>query len=277
MMALASPMSTADTARIGGNRTTAVTIGALKRAARSGLWTAQFFGTASKKTKMTTTSKTAPREPRCPEQVLGQHPDQGGRHQLADQHQKQDRVEELLGVLDEAYELAGPAALVVEQGLGLDAGRAHQAGLGDRQDARGEQQHGDDRPVRQRQPAANPLGRRSGPRRPVAGVWTGSTRSSASMASASASASWSRPKRCKRPWTTNRAISSLELTSWSSALRAATAGQITTSPSSVRGTLVRRQPRPGAPEVGDRPTGPGRPRSGRPARRSGRSRPRTAG
>ena len=80
----------------------------------------------------------------------GQHPDQGGRDQLADQHQQQDRVQELLGVLDEAHQLAGPAPVVVEQGLGLHPRGAHQAGLGEGQEARQPEQdhdHRDQQPV----------------------------------------------------------------------------------------------------------------------------------
>ena len=60
MIRLASPISRLDTTRIGGKRTRAVTMGALNSAARSGLCTAQFLGTASKNTKITTTSKAAP-------------------------------------------------------------------------------------------------------------------------------------------------------------------------------------------------------------------------
>ena len=60
MMALANPIRIDEMKRMGGNRTRVVTIGALRRAARSGLCTAQFLGTASKKTKITTTSNTAP-------------------------------------------------------------------------------------------------------------------------------------------------------------------------------------------------------------------------
>ena len=51
-------MSPFATMRTGQKRTTAETRGALSRAARSGWWTAQFLGTASAKTKMTTISKT---------------------------------------------------------------------------------------------------------------------------------------------------------------------------------------------------------------------------
>jgi hypothetical protein len=60
MIRLASPIRSDETKRIGGKRTRAVTMGALNSAARSGLCTAQFLGTASKNTKITTTSNTAP-------------------------------------------------------------------------------------------------------------------------------------------------------------------------------------------------------------------------
>ena len=60
MIRLARPMSSVESHRIGGNPNRALTIGALKSAARSACSTAQFFGTASKNTKMTTTSKTMP-------------------------------------------------------------------------------------------------------------------------------------------------------------------------------------------------------------------------
>ena len=60
MMRLASPFSKRESHRMGGNRVSALTKGALSSAARSGFMTAQFLGTASKKTKITTTSKTMP-------------------------------------------------------------------------------------------------------------------------------------------------------------------------------------------------------------------------
>ena len=60
MMRLASPLSSRESQRMGGKRISVLTNGALSNAARSGFITAQFFGTASKKTKITTTSKTMP-------------------------------------------------------------------------------------------------------------------------------------------------------------------------------------------------------------------------
>ena len=78
------------------------------------------------------------------EEMLGHNADQGGRDQLADQHQQQDRVEEVGRVLHQAGQLAGAALLLVDQRLGLDPVHADEAGLGHGQDARGGQQHGDD-------------------------------------------------------------------------------------------------------------------------------------
>ena len=75
MTRLARPMSTEDTARTRGKATRAETMGALKRAARSGLCTAQFLGTASKRTKITTTSKTTPTTtPSAPSQAEASTP-----------------------------------------------------------------------------------------------------------------------------------------------------------------------------------------------------------
>ncbi len=80
----------------------------------------------------------------APEQMFRHHADQGGRHQLADEHQQEDGVEELGGILDEARQLAGAPSLLVHHGLGLDPVHAHQAGLGQRQQARGREQDDDD-------------------------------------------------------------------------------------------------------------------------------------
>ena len=67
MIRLASPMSTEDSQRMGGKRMSVLTIGALSSAARSECCTAQFLGTASKNTKITTISNTMPRStPRPP-------------------------------------------------------------------------------------------------------------------------------------------------------------------------------------------------------------------
>ena len=68
--------------------------------------TAQFLGTASKKTKITTISNTMPREDaQAAEEILGDDANEGGGDQLADQHEQQDRVEEVGGVLDQAGQL----------------------------------------------------------------------------------------------------------------------------------------------------------------------------
>ena len=79
-----------------------------------------------------------------PEPPHGQDADQGGHHQLADQHQQEHRVEEALGVLGEADQHLGPPLPVVGQALGLGPARADEAGLGQGQQRRGDQQDHDD-------------------------------------------------------------------------------------------------------------------------------------
>ena len=92
MIRLARPMRMAEIQRIGGNRMSVLTRGALSRAARSACCTAQFFGTASKNTKMTTISNTMPSsDAQAAEEVLGDDADQRGGDQLAHQHQQQYR------------------------------------------------------------------------------------------------------------------------------------------------------------------------------------------
>ncbi len=75
MSRLARPISAPDTIRTGQKRTTADTSGALNSAARSGWCTAQFFGTASPSTKMTTISNTvAAATPQAPNQLWARMP-----------------------------------------------------------------------------------------------------------------------------------------------------------------------------------------------------------
>ena len=75
MIQLANPISTDESQRMGGKRTRVLTRGALRSAARSAFCTAQFFGTASKNTKITTTSNTAPRStPRPPKRCSATMP-----------------------------------------------------------------------------------------------------------------------------------------------------------------------------------------------------------
>ncbi len=57
MRRLARPLRPVDSSRTGGNATRAETTGATNSAERSGLYTAQFLGSASASTKITTTSK----------------------------------------------------------------------------------------------------------------------------------------------------------------------------------------------------------------------------
>ena len=75
MIRLARPMRRAESQRMGGKRMSVLTIGALSSAARSECCTAQFLGTASKNTKITTISKTMPRStPRPPKRCSATMP-----------------------------------------------------------------------------------------------------------------------------------------------------------------------------------------------------------
>ena len=75
MIRLASPMRREESQRMGGKRMSVLTIGALTSAARSECCTAQFLGTASKNTKITTTSNTMPRStPRPPKRCSATMP-----------------------------------------------------------------------------------------------------------------------------------------------------------------------------------------------------------
>ena len=145
MMRLARPMRTVESQRMGGKRIRVLTIGALSSAARSACCTAQFFGHRLEEDEDDHDFEhDAEQHAEAAEEVLGDDADQGGRDQLADQHQQQDRVEEVGRVLDQPGQLPGAALLLVDQGLGLDPVHPDEAGLGHGQDARGGQQHGDD-------------------------------------------------------------------------------------------------------------------------------------
>ena len=191
------------------------------------------------------------------EEVLGDDADQGGRDQLADQDEQQDRVEEVGRVLDQAGQLARPALALVDQRLGLDPVHPHQAGLGHGQHARPGQQDGDDDDEDRVLEAWKPVGgeqvhcSRPGAH-PVEAV-AAAAAPAPPCARASASSSWSMPSRCSRPWTTSSATSSSRGTSCSAALRAATTGQITTSPSRVSAPCSADGPGPAAAEVGRAP------------------------
>ena len=108
MSRLASPMRPLDeTIRTGGKRTRAETSGAPNSAERSGLCTAQFLGSASAEHEDDHDLEDRGGDhPDGAEPALGQDADEGGRHQLADEHQQQDRVQERLGVLDQPHQPA---------------------------------------------------------------------------------------------------------------------------------------------------------------------------
>ena len=70
--------------------------------------------------------------------------DEGGHHQLADEHHQEHRVEEALGILRQADQhLCAPFA-VVGQALGLCPRHSHECGFGQGQQGRNDQEHHDD-------------------------------------------------------------------------------------------------------------------------------------
>ena len=172
------------------------------------------------------------------EEPLRQDAHERGGHQLADQHEQKDRVQERLGVLDQSHEPARPSSALVAQRQGLGLAGTRQRGLGQRQQGRADEQH-HDHPHQDDVGGPEVLGRRTQPRTRCpcydAARWkrANSSRSRRSMVSASSSSPWSIPRRCSKPCTTSRATSSSRLTPCSTALRAATDGHTKTSPSSV--------------------------------------------
>ena len=86
-----------------------VTSGAASRAARSEWRTAHCLGTASEKTKITTTSKAVgDGDADRAEDLGGDDADERGGDELAEKHEQQDRGEEGLRVLDEPAQRARP-------------------------------------------------------------------------------------------------------------------------------------------------------------------------
>ena len=145
MIRLASPIRTAESQRMGGKRMSVLTIGALSRAARSACCTAQFFGTASKNTKITTISKTMPSStPRPPKRCSATMPTRVAETSWQISTSSRIGFRKLAGFSTSRASWPGAALLLVDQRLGLDPVHAHEAGLGHGQDARGGQQHGDD-------------------------------------------------------------------------------------------------------------------------------------
>ena len=77
------------------------------------------------------------------EEPRGEHAHHGGRHQLADQHQQQQRVEEALGGLGERHQRGGAAVALLVERARPRLVHAHERGLGHGEEAREEQQDGD--------------------------------------------------------------------------------------------------------------------------------------
>ena len=83
------------------------------------------------------------------EESTGEHADHRRRDQLADQHQQQQWVEELLGRLGELRQRLGSASSLVSKRTSARLVHAHERGLGEREEAREqEQDHHRDREVR---------------------------------------------------------------------------------------------------------------------------------
>ena len=113
MKRLARPMRPPETIRTGQKRTRADTTAPSTGRPAPGWWTAQFFGTASANTKITTISKTvAATTPQAPNQRTARMPTRVATTSWQIEHQEQHRVEEPLGVLGEP-----------DQDLGARAGR----------------------------------------------------------------------------------------------------------------------------------------------------------
>ena len=131
--------------RTGQKRTSAETGGALNSAARSGCCTAQFFGTASPSTKITTISNTvAATTPHAPNQCAARMPTKVADDQLADEHQQQHRVEEALRVLDQPDQHLRAASPFVLERHCLHLAHPDEAGLGEGQERRRDEQQYDD-------------------------------------------------------------------------------------------------------------------------------------
>ena len=78
------------------------------------------------------------------EEVLGHDADQGGRDQLADEHQQQMGLRKLAGFSTRRASWRAPRLLLVDQRLGLDPVHADEAGLGHGEHPGGGEQRRDD-------------------------------------------------------------------------------------------------------------------------------------
>ena len=143
---------------------------------------------------------------------LRQDAHEAGCGQVAQQHEQQDGVEELLGVLDQAEQLLAALLALLGEGQGPDP-----VGAGERRLRAGQHcGHADEHehPANHQPRGVHQLTTSSGVGPPVAGEpdfrWNLSRSSCSrfSIASASGPLSWSIPSTWRTPWTTSRAISS---------------------------------------------------------------------
>ena len=146
MMRLASPIRTDESQRIGGKRMRVLTNGALEEGGPVRVLHRPVLGHRLEEDEDDHDFEhDAQQHAQATEEVLGHNADQGGGDQLANEHQQQNGVEEVGGVLDQTGQLAGTPLLLVDQGLGLDPVHADETGLGHgKHPGGGEQRRNDD-------------------------------------------------------------------------------------------------------------------------------------
>ena len=277
MSRLARPMRPPDTIRTGQKRTRAETSGALNRAARSGWCTAQFFGHRLAEHEDDHDLEDGGRRPpprprtswaaRMPTRVattswqISTSSSTGLRNPWGF---SVSRTSTLAPRRPSSTRAMALARLIRTR---LVSARASRAEAASSTTTTTEQHH-----VAGGEGAGGRSARRGrAVTRPRGSSGSSSCCSRRSIRSASSSTSWSMPSRWRMPCTTSRAISSSKVTPCSTALRAATAGQITTSPSrSSRPVSASMDAGSGATLVGRSPAAVRpRPRWGRRGRRSG--------
>ena len=204
--------------------------------------------------------------PEAPEPPPARTPDQGGRDQLADEHQQEDRVQEPLGVLDQAHQRRAPRRLRRRGATWPSPGVRTRLVSARARRPETDQQHHDDGDQRSSRRAGSAGGGDHGTASPVAagsGQRPGGSGPAAPARARSirlglrvdlvvharaGAAGRARPAAPSRRRPSPRARS---------ALRAATAGQITTSPSRTGGSSPGSAPGPVPPASGERPPATG--------------------
>src|SRR5579875_421767 len=254
-------MRPSDTTRTGGKARTAATTGATSRAERSGFCTAQFLGSASASTKMTTTSKAvAAATPQTPSQCSARMPTMVAPTSWHTSTSSRMALRNSSGCSASRTRWCAPrrpssardSALAREVRTRLVSAKASRADA-----TNSTTTTPTSTPSTHADPAAAATPVPTTPAYP-ARRWNraSSWRSRRSIASASASSTWSMPSRCSTPCTTSSASSSSNVSPWASALRAATAGHTTTSPSRTgmpSSSAARPPPGPVPPSSGERP------------------------